>query len=44
MRDLHLVLVSDAFEMTFTAPGDDLDFGTGTDLDNIENCHYALHF
>ena len=44
VMDLHLELVSEAIEMTFTAPGDDLDFGTGTDLSNIENSYNALNF
>eukprot|EP00091_Calanus_sinicus_P002849 TRINITY_DN12984_c0_g1_i1.p1 TRINITY_DN12984_c0_g1~~TRINITY_DN12984_c0_g1_i1.p1 ORF type:complete len:295 (-),score=56.23 TRINITY_DN12984_c0_g1_i1:42-827(-) len=30
VRDLHLALVSEAVVMTFTAPGEDLDYGTAS--------------
>ena len=42
VRDLQLVVKDrETMEMTFTAPGDDLDYGTGTRV-NTFACAYVF--
>ena len=43
VRDFHLLLDTDTLVMTFTAPGDDLDHGTGANINTTNSCNF-LYF